>query len=144
MGFISHRSDAKQAEESGVRRVTVLSEGSAGDSVLVVPATPTGNSDQQVRIEEEDGSKALEDGIFVFFDSMVTVAKEGKKCRHKNLVFRNMAEFGGSLHNKTMRNAMKSKSKEMQVRGFRLAGHRQSISFSNNYVVAKIVKVRIL
>lgn len=58
-------------------------------------------------------------------------SRKKKRCQ-KNLALKNIVEFGGSLHNRTLRKATKSKTREMQAGGLRLSGHRRSVSFSNN------------
>lgn len=60
--------------------------------------------------------------ILGVFDKAVTVVKESKKRRPKNSIFWNLAEVGGSLHNRAVRKATK----------FKYAGHRRTVSLSNN------------
>lgn len=58
------------------------------------------------------------------FDKVVTVGKEGKKRCHKHLIFRNLSEFAGSLHNRAIWKAV----------GSRHSSHRRSSSLFINDV----------
>lgn len=98
------------------------------DTISAVLDTLTAQIVQEAKAA---GSKDTVKENVGFFDNAVAEVKEGKKRRHKNFLFRNLAEFGGSLHNRSVRNAMKLKSKEALAGGFRVIGHRRTVSLCN-------------
>lgn len=84
-------------EDSGTYSVLAVLVLSSAESSSVVPATPSGLlvslANWEDQVTEVAGNKELNNGSIGYFDKAMIVVKEGKKRRHKNLIFRNMEEF---------------------------------------------------
>lgn len=91
--------------------------------VLCISETPCSASTTTILVVDSDNlvlDRITSNPVILgAFDKAVTVLKEGKKRRHKKLIFRNLSEFDGSLHNRAIRKAVKFKSKEVQSGGSR-------------------------